>query len=199
MEVTTQMGHNSSRALVRTPNELAPLIKEQVQLGDEAGMEFYREAGMMLIEAKAQLPDGEFTSYAERVTGRSASTCRLWIRAAKELLPPPTTTPGRQNVTTVTPSVTLGEVRGRPTSGYVRRDYVTPIDKTLDRVNVEALRQNQLDERQEYREECVLAKQLIDIGYKALATKLHPDKGGNRAAMSRLNTVKKKLQSVYDV
>jgi DnaJ-class molecular chaperone len=39
-----------------------------------------------------------------------------------------------------------------------------------------------------------LAMQLIDIGYKALATKFHPDKGGSRDAMSRLNEVRDRLK-----
>jgi hypothetical protein len=39
-----------------------------------------------------------------------------------------------------------------------------------------------------------LAMQLIDIGYKALATKLHPDKGGSGDAMSRLNEVRDRLK-----
>jgi hypothetical protein len=39
-----------------------------------------------------------------------------------------------------------------------------------------------------------LALQLIDIGYKALASKLHPDKGGSREAMSRLNAVRERLK-----
>ena len=35
-----------------------------------------------------------------------------------------------------------------------------------------------------------LAMQLIDLGYRALATRLHPDAGGSRDAMQRLNTVR---------
>jgi hypothetical protein len=36
----------------------------------------------------------------------------------------------------------------------------------------------------------VLALQLIDIGYKVLSVKLHPDKGGSHDAMRRLNKVR---------
>jgi hypothetical protein len=42
-----------------------------------------------------------------------------------------------------------------------------------------------------------LALKLIDVGYKALATKLHPDKnrGGSNEAMVRLNEVRKILKA----
>lgn len=52
---------------------------------------------------------------------------------------------------------------------------------------------NRADEREAERK---LALQLIDIGYKALATKLHPDKGGSRDAMSRLNRVRDHLRQM---
>ena len=32
-----------------------------------------------------------------------------------------------------------------------------------------------------------LGRQLVDIGYKALAKELHPDTGGSQEAMARLN------------
>jgi hypothetical protein len=41
-----------------------------------------------------------------------------------------------------------------------------------------------------------LGRRLIDIGYKALASKLHPDKGGSPEGMSRLNTVRDQLRRV---
>jgi hypothetical protein len=39
-----------------------------------------------------------------------------------------------------------------------------------------------------------LGVELIDIGYKALESKLHPDKGGSQEAMSRLNRVRSLLK-----
>jgi len=40
-----------------------------------------------------------------------------------------------------------------------------------------------------------LAVELIDIGYKALALKLHPDKGGSTASMMQLNRVRDRLKT----
>jgi hypothetical protein len=51
---------------------------------------------------------------------------------------------------------------------------------------------NRVEEREAQRK---LGLQLIEIGYKALASKLHPDKvGGSRDAMTRLNTVRDRLK-----
>ncbi len=41
-----------------------------------------------------------------------------------------------------------------------------------------------------------LALQLLDIGYKALATRLHPDRGGANDGMRRLNRVREDLTDV---
>lgn len=46
--------------------------------------------------------------------------------------------------------------------------------------------------RIEQREFCL---RIIDIGYKALATKLHPDMGGSQEEMARLNHVRERLKA----
>jgi hypothetical protein len=46
-----------------------------------------------------------------------------------------------------------------------------------------------------HKEQSELALRLIDIGYKALAMKLHPDKGGSQDAMARLNLVRNRLRT----
>ena len=54
-------------------------------------------------------------------------------------------------------------------------------------------KQSREDETKLHRD---LADELIDIGYKALATKLHPDRGGSRDAMARLNIVRDELKDI---
>jgi hypothetical protein len=49
---------------------------------------------------------------------------------------------------------------------------------------------------QERNAQRALAKRLTDIGYKALAKELHPDKvGGSHDAMARLNRIRGKLRN----
>jgi hypothetical protein len=73
--------------------------------------------------------------------------------------------------------------------------WYEPIKEQIERVDIEALRQENLKREEERRLQQRLALQLIDVGYKALATKLHPDKGGSREAMSRLNAVRDRLKN----
>ena len=54
-------------------------------------------------------------------------------------------------------------------------------------------RQARDDEVRLHRE---LAEELVDIGYRALATKLHPDRGGSKDAMARLNRVRDELKQI---
>ena len=69
------------------------------------------------------------------------------------------------------------------------------------RIDIDALRQAEARREAEYKlrqEQCEqrrkLAAQLIDIGFKALAAKLHPDKGGSGEAMMLLNEVRDELK-----
>jgi hypothetical protein len=75
-----------------------------------------------------------------------------------------------------------------------KKDWHEPVKQIMSRVDVETLRQGEMKRADERDAQHKLALQLIDIGYKALASKLHPDKGGSRDAMARLNQVRDRLK-----
>jgi hypothetical protein len=50
------------------------------------------------------------------------------------------------------------------------------------------------EKKEEARLQRELSEQLFEAGYKALATKLHPNKGGSHEAMTRLNQVRTSLE-----
>ena len=52
------------------------------------------------------------------------------------------------------------------------------------------LKRSELKREEERAAQWKLALQVIDIGYKVLGRTLHPDKGGSREAMARLNAVR---------
>jgi hypothetical protein len=64
----------------------------------------------------------------------------------------------------------------------------------VDRVNVPRLAEERKSRDEEIKLHRELALKLIDLGYRAMATRLHPDQGGSRDAMSRLNTVRDELK-----
>jgi hypothetical protein len=61
---------------------------------------------------------------------------------------------------------------------------------------VARLYQEEMARKQEREAQRDLALRIIDIGYKALAKELHPDKGGSRDMMSRLNRARDHLKTM---
>ena len=60
-----QMTVNGERAVARPLKILIPLIKDEIVAGDAAGLEHYRAAGELLLEAKSQQAAGKFVKWFE--------------------------------------------------------------------------------------------------------------------------------------
>lgn len=75
-------------------------------------------------------------------------------------------------------------------------DWQPDVKQIITRVDTETLnlKRDELKRAEERDAQRQLALQLIDIGYKVLARTLHPDKGGSREAMARLNAVRDRLK-----
>jgi hypothetical protein len=165
--------------------------KEVLDNAQMAAREYRYKAGVCLIEAKASPEMTDFPAYATKETGVDATTYRVWMQGGRVLLE--NATASRETGRTARlPS--SSELRGQE-GGRVSRPYISAVDETIHKaeVNMDRLRERELDAYREEAEVLKLAKQIVDIGYKALATKLHPDKGGDRAAMARLTEAKKLL------
>ncbi len=87
----------------------------------------------------------------------------------------------------------LGENLDRIT----KQSWHEPVKQTVERAKREAerIREEELTRAQEREAERTLALRLIDIGFKVLSKELHPDRGGSRDAMQRLNRVRDRLKS----
>ncbi len=159
-------------------------------------MEYYKNAGDKLNEAKDGHFDGNITGfwkYAEKTTGKGRTQISTWMSSARadsnksfKSLNDYRYTPKKEGG--------AGEKWIRP----VAREWTAPADGIAERARKEAFRLVQddaLTRSQERDAERTLAHRLIDIGYKVLAKELHPDKvGGSKDAMKRLNSVRDKLK-----
>lgn len=193
------LAKSSADTVVARPlRVLVPLIQEDIKHGREAaeraGMPYYRAAGEKLIEAKAQLKPSEFIPWVTRNLSIGQDTARTYMKLAEVV--------GDQ-----TPSAlgfsSLGDFirKTGPNPNYntfasKKPAWQEDVRQVIERVDTETLnlKREELkrgDEREAQRE---LAIQLIDIGYKVLARTLHPDKGGSRDAMARLNAVRDRLK-----
>jgi hypothetical protein len=56
------------QAIARPLKVLVPMIKIEIAAGDEAGLEHYRRAGEMLVEAKDQVPHGSWSRWLKTIS-----------------------------------------------------------------------------------------------------------------------------------
>ena len=175
---------DTTTAVARPVYELVPLIQKEINAGHLAGIEHYRRAGEMLLEAKAQVAHGEWVAWIARNfrSGAGKSLSRTTAHYYMKLANP--------NVQRVEHSSLREAVGIRSNAASWRR----PVQKIAAQVNVAALTRDQQEKEQEQQLLRKLSHQLIDIGYKVLAAKLHPDMGGSDEAMARLNHVRKVLK-----
>lgn len=184
-------------AVARPLKVLIPLIQHDLEQGNEAaktaGMEYYRAAGEKLIEAKSVMKQGEFTPWIKRHFTISAQTARKYMEYAHA-------TSGAQKEGSPAFSSLNDFHRKTGNKAYrsvtTKRPWHEPVGKAMRDVDAEMenLNRARQAEEKERATERKLALQLIDIGYKVLATKLHPDRGGSRDAMARLNRVRDNLR-----
>jgi len=174
---------------------LVPLIKDDLQHAREAGMDYYRAAGEKLLEAKSQMKHGEFKSWIDRNFTVRYNQAAEYMALAAHLS-------SQKSVATdfSTLSALQREV-GRRAADYNtfasrKPDWQPEVKEIVERLATQTLnrKRDELDRQQERDAQQALALQLIDIGYKVLARELHPDKGGSRDAMARLNAVRDRLK-----
>jgi hypothetical protein len=165
------------KQVARPLKVLVPLIKDELTAGDAAGLEHYRQAGEMLNEAKGQVPHGSWSRWLTKNFELSQTTAKRYMRLARVA----------KDDDDVFKSTTDGRFRSY-------REIIGERPAARVAENIQRIRQEALSRQQDRDAARKLAMQLIDIGYKALATKLHPDKGGSREAMMLLNEVRDRLK-----
>jgi len=178
------MATAAGTSVARPLKTLVPLIREELEAGDSAGIEHYRRAGEMLIEAKEQVGHGDWRGWVDRNFHLSQSQAARYMKLVEV----------HQNTrhrafSTITEA--LGEQSRDARRGPAWHE---PVQQIASRVNREALAKDTQDRAREAQLLHKLGHQLIDIGYKVLAAKLHPDKGGSTEAMTRLNKIRKTLK-----
>jgi len=182
-----QLAVQSKARLARPIKTLTPLIVHELAAGDLAGLEYYRRAGELLIEAREQIAAFKWPKWLSKNFVLSKDTAGRYMRLAERAEADPRVM--RQ------PTLTAA-LGGSQSDAAKRTGAYRPIREFTARVDVDALVQERQIRDDEVRLHRDLAIELVDIGYKALATRLHPDHGGSKGAMRRLNRVRDELKSV---
>jgi hypothetical protein len=149
---------------------LAELIKADLDAAEKAGIEHYRAAGEKLLEAKSQLKHGEFGPWLKNNFNLSRQTANRYMAYAQKA-----------------PTGAFSSLRDFRRQHY--GESSRPHQPKMPKIDVEVLAQTALREAQR-----ILALELIDIGYRALAKRFHPDKGGSKDVMTSLNEIRDRLK-----
>jgi hypothetical protein len=184
------VARKEQQQIARPLKVLVPLIQEELVAGSEAGMEHYVKAGRMLNEVKdsGQVPYGSWGKWLKSNFTLSRDTANDYMRVARKV--DELGSSCRELPTSITSVVDPP----RTIKSITKKNKLKSLFDGVDKVNVTRLtdeRKSREDEVKIHRE---LALQIIDLGYRAMATRLHPDTGGSRDAMSRLNTVRHELK-----
>lgn len=181
---------SEGRQIARPLKVLIPIIQSELHLGDTAGREHYTSAGRALNEAKPQVAG--WTRWLTKNFDLSIRTAQLYMQWARN------EDAKIRNPSAHTPWRSLSEMTGQRERD--REDRQSTQQQQFRRVLRDVARDEFVQERQarddEIRLHRDLAEELVDIGYRALATRLHPDRGGSKDAMSRLNRVRDELKSI---
>jgi len=171
--------------IARSLSELVPLIQEEIAAGNEAGKEHYYQAGKLLSEVResGQVADFKWNKWLKDNFALSHTTAYDYMRFAERV---------DEDPSLLRTSLSMFEVvRPEESKRRKARRAAFKLHKPVDRFAAE--KQARVKEVLLHR---ALAIELIDIGFKALATRLHPDHGGTDEAMRRLNRVRRELNSV---
>lgn len=191
--MTSQVTQTSQGAVARPLRVLVPLIKEDLEqardASERAGMPYYRAAGEKMIEAKSQLSRGEFGPWIKRNFNLGNTQAALYMSLVRA-------TVNIENYAQAPKSLHEHRInRGQRQTVYPK-PWHEGVKESVDRAkrDAERIREAELTRQQEREAEHKLALRLIEIGYKVLAKELHPDKGGSRDVMARLNRVRDRLK-----
>jgi hypothetical protein len=179
------------RTVARPLKVLIPMIQSELQEGNDAGREHYLRAGQMLIEAKDLVGYGGWGRWLKKnfdLSDRTASTYMRWAREHDKIGRQPSEVPYRS-----LHEMTGGTERRREQSQSKTDQAFRRVLRDISRDDFIQERQARDDEMKLHRD---LALELVDLGYRGLATKLHPDRGGSKEAMARLNRVRDELKAI---
>jgi hypothetical protein len=182
-------------AVARPLRAFVPLIQEQFDLAEKAGKEYYRAAGKLLAEVRETHFEGDaaaFFQWAQKNFGKSPTTIRSYIAFDASSAHKQFKSLNEMNRAAGARNIPVGP------GSRIQREWTRPVDAVAERARAEQqrlAREDALTRQQERQAEAQLGLRLIDIGLKVLARELHPDKGGSRDAMTRLNRVRDRLKA----
>lgn len=178
--------------VARPLSVLVPLIKEDLERIEDAGLPYKQAVGEKLSEAKRQVKHGEWGSWLQRNFALSQTTAQRYMNFAEATKDANSSNRSFSSLNDFHRQTGSSAYR----SVTSKRGWHEDVKESIDRAKREAerIQRENLTRQQEREAEQKLALRLIEIGFKVLAKELHPDRGGSRDAMTRLNRVRDRLK-----
>lgn len=185
----------SSTKISRPLKVLIPLIKADIEDGDRAGLSWYADAGDKLLEAQTQVTYGHWVTWLSKNFHLSRQTANLYMRYATYRAAQKKEGGALQAVETLK---SLREFSGHTERERQKTKTERPFRVVLEELDTDIYTQEKQTRDEEIRLHREMALELVDVGFKALATRLHPDRGGSKDAMVRLNRVRDELKGIAE-
>jgi hypothetical protein len=175
----------SDRRVARPLKELVTLIKQDLEDAEFSALPYYRAAGEKLLEAKSQLKHGEFKPWIERNFKKPGyrECCRYMALVKNEK---------GHSVTFESLNEALRQARKDRKASKARMEEA--LRSTFDGGEFKRLRDEACKRQEENAARHDRVNQIINAGYRVLAGKAHPDKGGSDEAMRLLNEARDYLR-----
>lgn len=180
------------KAIGRPLKVLIPLIQHDLEHGDRAGMDYYAAAGDKLLEAKTQVAYGYWGSWLSKNFKISDRQARTYMRYAQLRTDAKNGTGGSELPRS------LSEMQGKTARVREHRANEQPFRAVLKELDIDVFTQEKQTRDDEIRLHREMALELIDLGFKAMASRLHPDRGGSKDAMARLNRIRQELKGIAE-
>jgi hypothetical protein len=192
--MSTTLAEKSETQIARPRHVLVPLIKKDwadlKEAEEAAGQPYWLAIGQKLLEGK--VTRGGFEEWVKRNFDFSVKHAERYMAVAAAT--------NNKQIRPIGPAESLDSAlraigKNRPSSGRVHREWQPEVDAIAERAtNIRNIHEEALKREKERETQRKLGLQLIEIGYKVLASQLHPDKGGSDEAMIRLNNVRDRLK-----
>lgn len=175
-----------SQDVARPLHVLVPLITADLEQGRDAAkrasLPYYRAAGEKLLEAKSQIPHGEFQAWVRRQFKVSPRTAQYYMRLAEA------TAENRNAFRFSSLNDSIRHQRRPRLDGESRSE---PSDDSYSNAHLH-VRATELHHLKQG-----LALRIVNKGYKALAVDLHPDTGSSDdTRMKQLNVARDWLREL---
>jgi hypothetical protein len=148
-------------------------VRKELKAAEQAHIPYYRAIGELLRGEIGNMTYLEFLAWASRHLRLTHSKTRDCLEAA---------------------GVPLSTVKPPDGGFHPKQTHTGPSAEDFQRARNYAVEEAR-DRIQEREEQAKAGLEIIKAGYRAMAAKHHPDRGGSQEAMTRLNKARERLRA----